>query len=145
MKVPNQSTEARVVPQRVGLGNDDLVHTAQSRQVSAPKSEQDHIERCHLGTAQLMTYKTRLRQINGAEVMDVGGADGFELAADVPGLQAQRTEVMSKIDELENNVRAEEEKFARWKQENIRYACALSHALTALALALAHPNNTRPR
>ena len=42
-------------------------------------------------------------KISGTEAMDVDGTDGFVVAADVPGAQAQRVEVMAKIEELQVN------------------------------------------
>merc|ERR1712216_879008 len=81
---------------------------------------------------------------NGAEGMDVDGTDGFEVAADVPGAQTQRVEVMSKIEELEVNIKTEDDKFAAWKQENIRRKHNYIPFVMALMKVLAERGQLQP-
>mmetsp|Transcript_98284 Transcript_98284/g.281216 ORF Transcript_98284/g.281216 Transcript_98284/m.281216 type:complete len:346 (-) Transcript_98284:97-1134(-) len=84
-------------------------------------------------------------KINGQEApMDVDGTDGFVVAADVPGAEAQRADVMAKIAELQVNIRTEEDKFAAWKQENMRRKHNYIPFVMALMKALAEKGKLAP-
>lgn len=78
----------------------------------------------------------------GGEMME--GVDGFEMAEDAAGRQAQLQDVTAVVEDIQKSIEAEEEKMRNWHRENIRRKHNYIPLVVNLLKLLAKQGHLRP-